>query len=143
MWWWLWVLLGLGLLGLELVTPGAFVGFFFGLSALLVGVLAGVGILDETWVQWAAFSLVSILALVVLRKPLQARLNVGNDNMPVNDLVGEQVMVTVAVPAGGSGRVEHRGTTWTARTKGEATIPAGAHCRVEAVDGVTLWVKTE
>jgi len=32
--WWLWVLLGLGLLTFEVLTPGGFFALFFGLAAL-------------------------------------------------------------------------------------------------------------
>ncbi len=35
--WWYWMLLGLVLLGAEMVTPGGFYILFFGLAALIVG----------------------------------------------------------------------------------------------------------
>ncbi len=41
--WWYWMLLGLVLLGAEMVTPGGFYILFFGLAALVVGTLAGAG----------------------------------------------------------------------------------------------------
>ena len=42
--WWYWLVLGLVLLGLELATPGGLLALFFGIGALLVGVLALLGI---------------------------------------------------------------------------------------------------
>ena len=41
--WWMWIVLGLALLMLEMATPGGFYFIFFGASALLVGVLDLVG----------------------------------------------------------------------------------------------------
>ena len=35
--WWYWMLVGLVLLGAEMVTPGGFYILFFGLAALVVG----------------------------------------------------------------------------------------------------------
>ena len=45
--WWYWMVLGLGLLGAEMTTPGGFYILFFGLSALLVGTLAGLEICPD------------------------------------------------------------------------------------------------
>ena len=39
--WWTWILLGLLLLLAEIVTPGGFYIIFFGVGAVVVGVLAG------------------------------------------------------------------------------------------------------
>src|SRR3972149_5155851 len=44
--WWIWVLAGLGLLIAEVASPGGFFAVFFGVAAILVGVvkaLAGPG----------------------------------------------------------------------------------------------------
>ena len=35
--WWLWVVVGLGLLAFEMAMPGGFFALFFGVGALLVG----------------------------------------------------------------------------------------------------------
>ena len=44
--WWSWMVLGLALLGAEMTTPGGFYILFFGLSALLVGTLAGLEVVS-------------------------------------------------------------------------------------------------
>jgi len=36
-----------------------------------------------------------------------------------------------------------RGATWTARTAGDAALPKGRRCRVERVEGLTLWLRAE
>ena len=39
--WWMWILLGLVLFWGEIVTPGGFYVIFFGVGAIVVGILAG------------------------------------------------------------------------------------------------------
>src|SRR5277367_4191593 len=57
--WWLWVLLGLGLLTFEVLTPGGFFAVFFGLAALLVEALTGLDASGPPWLQWLLFSGIS------------------------------------------------------------------------------------
>ena len=54
--WWYWMVLGLALLGAEMTTPGGFYILFFGLSALVVGTLAGLDLVEADWLQWLLFS---------------------------------------------------------------------------------------
>jgi len=143
MYWWLWVVCGIGLLAMELLMPGGFVALFFGLSGVAVGVLVVAGFLTVLWQQWLAFSVLAIVALALLRKPLQARLNLNNSSKAVDSMVGEQVVVVDPIPAGGSGRVDVRGSTWIARSKLEKPIGVGERCRIESADGLTLWVRQE
>jgi len=51
--------------------------------------------------------------------------------------------VTEAVAPGGVGKAEMRGTPWTARTNGGAALSPGQRCRVERVEGLTLWLRAE
>jgi membrane protein implicated in regulation of membrane protease activity len=140
--WWLWMLLGLALLVVEAATQGGLFALFFGLSAIVVGVLTAVGFGGELWLQWVLFTVLAMVCLVVLRGPLKARLNVGVSK-PVDQLVGEEARATEDVPAGGSGKVELRGAAWSARNATGASIAKGARCRVERVEGLTLWVRPE
>ena len=57
--WWMWMLLGLMLLLAELVTPGGFYFIFFGIGAIVVGVLAGIGASGPAWLQFLFFSILS------------------------------------------------------------------------------------
>ena len=139
--WWLWMLLGLGLLAVEAATPSGLFALFFGLAALVVGVLTAVGFGGPLWVQWLLFTAVAILCLVALRGPLKARLNVDGVSRPVDQLPGEQAIALEDVPAGGYGKVELRGSTWSARNGTGAALVKGCRCHVEKVDGLTLWVR--
>lgn len=140
--WWIWILFGLGLLVVEMATPGALFGLFFGLSALLVGGLVALGWGGSMGFQWILFSGIAILMLALLRSPLKARLNVDGKHKNVDTLVGNAGVVLEDVPAGGVGKVEVRGSGWSARTA-EGSLAKGQRCRVDRVDGLTLWVRPE
>jgi membrane protein implicated in regulation of membrane protease activity len=131
----------LGLLFVELATPGSFVAFFFGLSGIIVGVLVALGWAGPGWVHWLLFSALAIMMLALLRGPLHARLNLRGSARPVDSLVGEGGVVLEEVPEGGVGKVEVRGSSWNVRAS--QSLKKGQRCRVERVDGLTLWVRPE
>jgi membrane protein implicated in regulation of membrane protease activity len=141
--WWLWLTLGLGLLIVELVTPGGPFILFFGLGALVVGVVVGLGGSEAAWFQWILFSVFSVLALVFLRRPLRARLNLDAPEGRVDSLVGGEALLLEDLPLGGVAKAELRGSSWNARNAGQAPLSKGQRCRVERVEGLTLWVLPE
>jgi membrane protein implicated in regulation of membrane protease activity len=140
--WWLWVLGGLLLLVAEVATPGGYFVIFFGAGAILVGAATALGWSGPAWAQWLAFSVLSVALLAVFRRPLMRRFNL-NTSKPVDRLENESAVVTEAVAPGGLGKAELRGTQWAARTGGSATLAPGQRCRVERVEGLTLWVRAE
>ncbi len=139
--WWIWVLIGLFLLALEAATPGGFFFLFFGLSGLLVGGLVALGIGGPVAVQWLLFTALALLALVALRGPLKAKLNVDGKHRPVDQLSEQEAVALEDLAPGGIGKLELRGSTWSGRNGGEVVIAKGQRCRVERVDGLTLWVR--
>ena len=46
------------------------------------------------------------------------------------------------IEAGGTGRIELRGTTWSAHNVGERVLPQNARVRVDAVSGLTVEVRS-
>lgn len=138
--WWMWVLVGIGLLVVELVTPGGLFALFFGVGALVVAPAAVAG-LGRTG-QWLLFTAVSLVLLVTLRRRLQDRL-VRRPGAPVDSLVGEEVVLLGDVPVGGEGAAELRGTPWRARSVAGVALHTGQRCRVERVEGVLLWIRAE
>jgi inner membrane protein len=137
--WWLWVLAGIALLAFEVATPGGLFALFFGVGALLVAPLAALGFSGA--VQWFAFSALSLVGLLTLRRSLLRRLS--RQHAMQAELVGEQAVLLGDLSAGGEATAELRGTTWTARTASELPLKAGQRCLVERVDGLTLWVDAE
>jgi inner membrane protein len=138
--WWLWVLVGLGLLVVEMATPGGLFALFFGVGALCVAPLALAGM--PVVLQWLAFTVVSVVLVLTLRARLQERLAVGGAPR-MDDLVGEEVVLLEDLPAGGTGRAELRGVPWTARAASGIALPAGQRGRVERVGNLVLWIRAE
>ena len=137
--WWAWVLLGIALLAVEVATPGGLFALFFGAGAIVVAPLAAMGV-PETG-QWLAFTVFSVASLVGLRRRLAQALS---KHPPVAaELVGEQAVVLAEVPVAGEGKAELRGVPWSARSAGGVAIPVGRRCRVERVEGLTVWLRAE
>jgi membrane protein implicated in regulation of membrane protease activity len=61
----------------------------------------------------------------------------------VDTLVGETAVVLEPVPEGGVGKAELRGTSWSARSVEGTALAAGKRCRVQRVDGLTLWIQAD
>ncbi|HEV8199940.1 MAG TPA: NfeD family protein [Candidatus Polarisedimenticolia bacterium] len=142
--WWIWVLAGLALFAFELLTPGGFFVIFFGVGALAVGLLAGLGIVEAGPVEWLLFSAISVVSLLLFRKPLLEWMKRREPaRPPVDSLVGETAVLTEDLPAGGVGKAELRGTSWNVRAREEAGLARGQRTKVERVDGLTLWVRAE
>jgi len=142
--WWVWVLAGLGLLGLELATPGGFFFAFFGVGALVVGALVGAGLVEPGWLPWLLFSVLSVVSVLLFRKPLLEWMKRREPARPaVDSLVGEEAVLTEDLPAGGVGKAELRGTSWSVRSRAPSALERGRRCRVEQVEGLTLWVRAD
>ena len=138
--WWMWALLGLGLVACEMLTPGGFYFAFFGVGALVTSALVGFGIAGPAWVHWVLFTVISVICLVPLRGRLVRWATAGE--MPrVDSLVGEELVLLDDVGPGKPGKGELRGSTWSVRTAGASALPRGARVRVTRVDGLTLWVE--
>jgi hypothetical protein len=140
--WWLWVLLGLALLALEITTPGGFFVLFFGVAALVVGVLLGVGLGGPLWVQLLLFSVLSVGSLLLFRGRLVAWMKSHEPAADrVDSLVGQIAIAQEDLAPGAVGRAELRGTVWTARNADVRPLARGQRCRVERVDGLSLLIR--
>ena len=139
---WLWIYAGAALMLLELIAPG-FILCFFGLSAATVGVLrfAFGEAFTPTW-QLAAFSVFSVLYIVLLRRYLQ-RIFVGGKVETKTDFDNESVgrvgQVTKAINPPLTGRVMLGDAEWTAES--ERPIEVGANVRVVAQQNLTMKVE--
>ncbi|MFT3917472.1 MAG: NfeD family protein [Anaeromyxobacteraceae bacterium] len=138
--WWLWILVGLALLVFEMLTPGGLFALFFGAGAIATSLLAALG--APAIVQWIAFTVLSIGLVLTVRKPIQEWL-ARRAGPPVQELVGEVATLLEDVREGQDGRAELRGTPWTARVSSGIPLRAGQRCKVERVEGLTLWLRAE
>lgn len=140
--WWAWILFGLGLLGLELLL-GSFYLVFLGIAAIAVGLLAMFGADGPLWLEWLLFIIFSASLVLLLRKPLLGKFNIKSDTRDIDTLVGLAAVAVESIPPGGIGKVEMRGTVWTAHNEGAVALAPGQRCRIERVEGLSLWVRPE
>jgi membrane protein implicated in regulation of membrane protease activity len=137
---WAWIILGLALMGLELLAPGVFL-LWLGLAAILTGLVDWAFALS--WQASAlCFAILSVIAVLVgraiTRRPGEEDEAVAHLNRRGQALVG-RVFTLEAPIIDGSGRIRIDDSSW--RVTGPST-PAGASVRVVGVEGSTLVVET-
>lgn len=136
---WSWVILGMVLIGGEVLAPGVFL-IWFGLAALLTG--AVVGLTDIGWqiaaLVFAGFSLVSVLVgrLLMRHKSEEPDAATGLNDRG-RQLIG-RVFQLEATMLGGEGRIRVGDSSW--RVTGPELL-AGSEVKVVRVEGATLVVE--
>jgi membrane protein implicated in regulation of membrane protease activity len=139
--WWSWCILGVALLGIELLAVDAqFYLVFAGLSAVVVGLLGLVGLELPIAGQWLLFAVLAVTAMFTLRRPIYAKLM----NKPLGNVstdLDQRVVLAQELGPGKSCRIEYRGSGWTAINIGDQPIPSGGAARIDSIDGVTLRVR--
>jgi membrane protein implicated in regulation of membrane protease activity len=141
--WWYWLVLGLVLIALEMASSGGFYIIFFGIAGVIVALLAATGLAEASWIQWLLFSALSVASLLFFRNPLMRKLNLGAGAPDIDTLAGETGTALEDMNAGAHGRVELRGTTWSARNTGSIPLARGHRCVVVRTERLTLLVKPE
>jgi membrane protein implicated in regulation of membrane protease activity len=134
---WNWLIFGLILMGLELLTPGVFL-FWLGLAAFLVGVLSFA--LDPAWqMQILMFAVFAVAAVPLWRRMVRAKPGGADSpflNKRADALVGR--VFTLEKPiVDGTGTVRIDDTVW--RVAGP-DAPAGSRVKVVKADGARLTV---
>jgi inner membrane protein len=141
--WWHWLVFGLVLALGEVVTPGGFYLLFFGTAAVAVGLLAGADAAGPASMQILLFSVLSVSTLVLFRTRLLRWMQLDPQLPAVDALVGGIGTVTAPLGPGQIGKVELRGSSWSARNVSDTALDAGMRCRVLAVEGLMLHVAPE
>lgn len=139
----MWMALGVVLAAIELATPGGFYVIFFAVAAIVVGTLNLLGIVQDPVVMWILFSVLAIVALGVFRDPLLKRLRKGERPDTVDSLAGETAIASTSMDPGQYGKAELRGSIWKARNVDLQPVTAGQRCRVVAVEGLSLDIRSE
>ena len=115
-----WFILGLGLFLLELVMPG-FIIFFFGLGAWITALVCLIGN-PGTNLQIIIFALSSAVLLIALRRIIQKKYlnskNIRSEDVE-DEFTGKEALATVDFGGIKKGKVEFKGTTWTAESSSD------------------------
>lgn len=142
--WFMWALIGIVFIGLEMIMPG-FVIFFFGMGALATALVSLIPFVsDVLWLQVLLFIVFSILSLVFLRSHF-TRIFAGtvfDSKRPdtAEDGIGETAEVLEAAGPVKEGRIRFRGTSWKAVTNGEE-LPSGTLVRTVSRSGMTYTIE--
>jgi membrane protein implicated in regulation of membrane protease activity len=135
---WAWILLGLALAALELLSPGVFL-IWLGLAAIFTGLADGA--LDLSWqastLFFAALSVAAVLVGRAISRPAVQKDDASALNRRGEALVGRTFTLEAPI-VGGEGRVRVGDSSW--RVTGP-DAPAGSAVRVVRVDGSTLVVE--
>jgi membrane protein implicated in regulation of membrane protease activity len=135
--------LGLLLIALELAASGGFYIIFFGIAAVIISLMAALGADTPVWAELALFSVISVGSLLLFRSPLMRWMNIAGVGVDVDSLVGETGVVQQDIPAHGIGRVELRGSSWSARNNSATLLAAGRRVTVVRVERLMLIVEAE
>lgn len=136
-----WMLLGLALLISEFFVPGV-VAVFFGIGALVVGLLTLFGVIDSLAAQLLCFALISLVALFGLRRHCTRWLRGAIGGRAAQDLDStgllSQRVVVLTDFVDGIGDVQLNGAKWDAES-GEQLL-AGETAWVIGSRGIVLSV---
>ena len=135
----IWFLVGLGLLLLELILPGLVI-LFFGIGAWVTALVCAIADINLNW-QIFIFLAASLLGLVLLRKYLKKRFFSKTDKETQDQLeefIGRKARA-VDEFKDGAGKVEFKGTRWTARS--DEPVSRGQWVTIQSKDSLTLNVK--
>ena len=136
-----WMLLGLALLISEFFVPGL-VAVFFGIGALVVGLLTLFGVIDSLAIQLLCFSLISLAALFGLRRHCARWLRGAVAGRTEGDLdnaglLNQRVAVLTDF-VDGIGDVQLNGAKWDAESADP--LRAGDSAWVIGFSGIVLKV---
>ncbi len=134
-----WLIAGIALIILEVMTPGL-ISLFFGMAALTVALAAWLLPMPQ-WVQWVLFSIASVSYILLLRKSLK-RTFTGDKEVSAglnDEFTGKLAIVVDPIAPAKPGRVEFCGSTWTAES--DASVATGASVRILGKTNLTLKVQ--
>jgi membrane protein implicated in regulation of membrane protease activity len=136
-----WLSLGILLLLVEVTTGGFWVGFF-GLGAIVAGLLVWFGVVASLNAELAVFVLASVLPLILFRRSLVRWLNRGKPVVPIGDAAGQTAVVVSEIGPGAVGRVEFQGSTWDAEAASGERFAPNTRVRIVKQDGTRLFVRS-
>lgn len=141
--WWGWLVIGSGLLGVEMfVIDAQFYLVFLGASAVIVGLIGLAGIAIPEWSQWLIFAALAVIAMVTFRRRIYDLVKNRSGHVEERLTLGDRVVVPVRLEPGQTCRVDYRGSSWTARNTDELALEAGREALISQIDGLTLHLKS-
>ena len=134
----IWATIGVVFLIAELATF-TFILCFLGVGAIIVSLTTWSGLTPGINSQLVVFSISSVLMMLLFRKTAK-RLFPGSNDLPP-DYMGQKVKVIKAIPVGGEGAIEYRGSDWIAFSDDADIINEGDTVEIVAIEGIRVKVK--
>lgn len=131
----IWLSIGVALLSSEALS-GTFHLLFFGLSALMTGVLAALG-LSSTVAQLVIFAIGSVLGVVLVRKKWIVRSKGFSQDSEI------RIVLSADLAAGREGPIQYQGVPWTAVNASSQSLLKGERVRVLRTEGNKLIVEPD
>lgn len=140
--WWIWIVGGIGLILAELVVPSFFI-IWFGLGALLVGLLALLLPELSLTAQLATWTIASLAMVVLWFKVFKQSFNKTRVGTADGEVIGEIGLLVGAVAPFQRGKVRFQrpilgAEEWVCLA--DTAIAAGERVRIIAVEGSFLKV---
>ena len=137
--WYVWLILFLVFLGLEMVTTGIFFFLCFSTGAMFAMLVSLLGATFQTeMIVFFAISLGSILLIRPLFKMYVAKKKIETN---VDSLIGAPAVVIEQIKKNGKGKIKVAGEIWLAVAKED--IDFAEDVVIEAVDGTKLVVRKD
>jgi inner membrane protein len=137
-----WIIVGIMLVGLEMVIPG-FIIFFFGAGGIITGIISLIfgGLSSNFLLQAGIWVGSSVLSLVFLRKYL-SKVFTGtlfNQTREKEQVLGASAEVISEITPEQAGRIKFQGTSWNAISYTE-TLKVGEKVEIISKEGSTFVV---
>lgn len=136
--WAVWVLVGLSLVLAEAVIPG-FVILPIGIGCILTGIVAYST--PNAIIIWSSFAVFQFASMFIARNYLAPLVSKPRVLTNADGMVGQEAIVTQAIPVSGTGYVKLYGDEWTAKSFSEHVIEVGSHVIITKTEGNKVWVK--
>lgn len=131
-----WIVIGLLLLGVELMTT-TFVMMFFAIGAFVVAGMTWAGLVDSVVMQLILFGGLSAAGLLLFKEKLKTAWRHRSHNSYRVD-AGEVLLLDTPIAIGAQAEVNYQGTKWTAVNESGLAMLAGERAVIGRVDGVKL-----
>jgi len=135
--WTYWMIAGVALVIVEILTPGSFFFACIGIGAIIAGIAAM--IVASSWAQWLVFVGASLLSIYFIRPLAKPFLRQGTRKSNVDELIGQKALVVELIDPPRFGMVKIAGELW--RAQAEERFDIGSMVEISAVEGTKLKVR--
>lgn len=139
--WYIWLILFLVFLGLEMITTGIFFFLCFSTGAMFAMVFSLLGATFQT--ELIIFCAITLGSLMLIRPLFKMYIAKKKIETNVDSLIGAPAIVIEKIKKNGKGKIKVAGEIWLAVSKDKEDIDFGEDVVIEAVAGTKLVVRKD